>query len=51
MEATAVPLGKKYNIQKGAGRDVCCMDYRTLRIRKANRHETDWELIRKDNFY
>ena len=37
MGATALPLGKKHHIQKGAGRNVCCMDYRTLRIRKAKR--------------
>lgn len=37
MGATALPLGKKHIIQKGAGRNVRCMDYRTLRIRKAKR--------------
>lgn len=38
MGATALPLGKKHIIQKGAGRNVCCMGYRTLRIRKAKRN-------------
>lgn len=37
MGATALPLGKKHHIQKGACRNVRCMDYRTLRIRKAKR--------------
>lgn len=37
MGTTALPLGKKHIIQKGAGRNVRCMDYRTLRIRKAKR--------------
>lgn len=31
----ASPLGEKYNIRKGVSRDVCCMDYRKLQVRKA----------------
>lgn len=32
---TASPLGEKHKFHKGVGRNVCCMDYRKLLIRKA----------------